>query len=428
MEPMAIVDPKMQATGLSGGNADADTGSRKILIHGMNFAPELLGVGRYVGQLAEYLTIQGESVEVITTVPHYPGWKRLPPYRRARYYSEYLGGVKIVRCPLILHPSGRGIWRLIAPLSFALASAPIAIWRIFRKRPNVVICIEPTLISAPFSALAAKLVGARRILYVQDLEIDAAFNMRHLKNSFLKQLAKMYERILLQRFEFVITISRRMSEQLVRKGVRADRVTVLRNWIDTSKIRRLDGPNYFRQQLGLTEDDFVVLYAGQIGPKQGLHIVVEAAKQCRDNPAIHFVIAGEGPLKATLVKNHSDLNNLHFLPMQPEQRLCELLNLASIHILPQERDASDLVLPSKLAGMLASGRPILVTADPETELHDLLHGTAIIVPPGETKTLVAAIKAACAQRPFEARNPSSLIREFSASLILPEFHRVIRLS
>src|SRR3954454_14049828 len=94
----------------------------KILIHGMNYAPEPLGVGRYTGELAEFLAAQGENVEVITSLPHYPGWKVSAPYRPWRYVVETRNGVRIIRCPLLLHPSGRGIWRLLAPLSFAITA------------------------------------------------------------------------------------------------------------------------------------------------------------------------------------------------------------------------------------------------------------------------------------------------------------------
>ena len=120
----------------------------KILIHGMNFSPEPLGIGRYTGELAAYLAEQGEAVEVITSLPHYPGWRVRSPYRAGRYVVEERDGVKVIHCPLLLHSSGSGIWRLIAPLTFAIAAAPVVIWRILYSRPHIVICVEPTLFSA----------------------------------------------------------------------------------------------------------------------------------------------------------------------------------------------------------------------------------------------------------------------------------------
>jgi putative colanic acid biosynthesis glycosyltransferase WcaI len=398
----------------------------KILIHGMNFAPEPLGIGRYTGELAAYLAAQGEAVEVVTSVPHYPGWRVRPPYRPWRYVAENSAGVRVIHCPLVLHSSGRGIWRLIAPLTFAISAAPVVIWRVFRSRPHVVICIEPTLFSAPAAVVAAKITGARCVLHVQDLEIDAAFNVGHLKGYWLNKLAIAFERFILRRFNLVVTISERMKQKLAGKGVPPSSIVVLRNWVDTQKIKRIDGPNSFRQQLGIAQKEFVVLYSGQIGPKQALHLLLEAGLKCSHEPHIHFVVAGDGPTKSSLVETYGRAPNIHFLPVQPEEKFCELLNLADLHVLTQDRSAVDLVLPSKLGGMLASGRMVLVTADPGSELYDLLDGIAIIVPAGNVQALADAIKSVSAQRLDPPAQTDKLLELFSSQTILPAFHRAIR--
>ena len=406
---------------------NAVTPSRaKILIHGMNFAPEPLGIGRYTGELATYLAAQGEAVEVITSVPHYPGWRVRSPYRSGRYVVEDRDAIRVIRCPLVLHPSGRGIWRLIAPLTFAVAAAPVVIWRILRSRPHIVICVEPTLFSAPAVVAAAKLVGARCILHVQDLEIDAAFNVGHLKGYWLQKLAIVFERFMLRRFNLIITISERMRQKIAEKGVPENSITVLRNWVNISNIKRIDRPNSFREQLGIAPQDFVVLYSGQIGPKQALHLLLEVALKCGPESGIQFVVAGDGPTKQSLVETYGRAPNIHFLPVQPEEMLCELLNLADLHVLTQDRSAADLVLPSKLGGMLASGRLVLVMADPGTELHDLLYGIAIIVPTSDVHALADAIKSVSMQRPNPPPQTAKLLELFSSKTILPAFHRAIR--
>jgi len=399
---------------------------RRIVIHGMNFSPEPIGVGRYTGGLAAYLASQGEAVDVITGVPHYPGWKVQPPYRARRYSIEERDGMHIVRCPLVLDANGRGIWRLITPVTFALAAAPVALWRILRRRPHAVVCVQPTLLSAPAAVLAAKLSGARCILHVQDLEVDAAFNVGHLRGEWLRRMAIALERFMLRRFDCIVTISERMRDRIVAKGVAPDRLRVLRNWVDLSNIRRVDGPNGFRDSLGLAPSDFVVLYAGQIGPKQALPVLLEAAQRCAGRANIRFVIAGDGPGKKELVDTYGHAANVQFLPLQPEERLCELLNLADLHVLTQDRRAADLVLPSKLGGMLASGRPVLVTADAGTELHDLLDGLAIVVPSHDVAALAGAIEKASIERPQPPPETAALLEQFSSEAVLPAFHRVIR--
>jgi colanic acid biosynthesis glycosyl transferase WcaI len=398
----------------------------RILIHGMNFVPEPLGIGRYTGELATYLASQGETVEVITSLPHYPGWKVRSPYRPWRYVSENRGGIKVIHCPLLLHSSARGIWRLIAPLTFAIAAAPVVIWRIIRSRPHIVICVEPTMLSAPAAIVAARMVRARCILHVQDLEVDAAFSVGHLQGHWLQKIAITFELSLLRRFQLVVTISERMRQRLVNKGVPSAAVIVLRNWVNTSIIKRIDGPNPFRAQLRIAPKDFVVLYSGQIGPKQALHLLLEAALKCGDEPGIKFVVAGDGPTKKLLVEKYGREPNIHFLPVQPEEKLCELLNLADLHVLTQDRSTADLVLPSKLGGMLASGRLVLITADPGTELHDLLSGAAFIVPTGDVSALSDAIKSINKQRLNPPPQRATLVELFSSQTILPAFHRAIR--
>jgi colanic acid biosynthesis glycosyl transferase WcaI len=398
---------------------------QKILVHGINFTPEPSGTGRYTGELAAYLAAQGDSVEVVTALPHYPGWEIHRPYKNGRYSSEVVNGIKVTRCPLWLNSSGRGIWRLLAPLSFAIAASPVVFWRIIRTRPDAVLCVEPTLLSAPTAVLAAKIVGARVVLHVQDLEIDAAFTVGHLQGSLLRKIAKAFDRFMLLRFDAVITISERMAQRLVANGARPQSVKIIRNWVNTSKIKYLDGPNAFREQLGIIDSAFVVLYSGQIGPKQALGILLEAALECKEDLGIQFVIAGDGPSKQSLIDTYNHLPNVHFLPIQPEEKLCLLLNLPDLHVITQAPNTADLVLPSKLGGMLASGRMVLVTADQETELADLLTDAAIVVPLNDTHGVAAAIKQASIERKPAPPKLTKLVEQFSSETILPAFRREI---
>lgn len=286
----------------------------------------------------------------------------------------------------------RGLWRFAAPMSFALSSAPVAFWQILRRRPSVVLCVEPTLASAPAALLAARLVSARLVLHVQDLEVDAAFEVGHLGPvSALRGLATAIERLILKRFDGLVTISRAMRDRIVAKGVSPDRISLVRNWVDLDRIRPLQGVSPYRSELGIPEHAFVVQYAGNIGRKQGLHLLVEAAARLSEQRDIVFVIAGEGPEKSELEARAKDLPNVRFLGFQPEERMADFLGLSDLHALPQEAGAADLVLPSKLGGMLGSGRPILVTAGAGTEIVTFLADAAIIAPPGDVDALAAAI-------------------------------------
>ena len=367
--------------------------SSKILIHAINFAPELIGCAKYTTELAQFLDGRGHRVEVITAPPHYPGWFARKPYNAWSYSSETMGGMTISRCPMLMKKDGGGVWRLLAPMTFAVAAAPMVAWRILRFQPDVVMCVEPTLFSAPAAMLAAKFVGAKTLLHVQDLEVDAAFEVGHIKGRAIRRAASFLERALLGGFDRIVTISKKMRTALVKKGLPRSRVELLRNWVDLDAIKpwppRHDAA--FRAELGIEKERFVVLYAGHVGVKQALDVVLDAARRLVSHGDVHFVIAGEGPRKACLQAAYDDLLNVSYLPLQPAERLDELLSMADLHVLPQHNGAADLVLPSKLGGMLASGRPIVATVNAGTELSDILTGVALLTPAGDAEALAEAI-------------------------------------
>jgi colanic acid biosynthesis glycosyl transferase WcaI len=286
-----------------------------------------------------------------------------------------------------------------------------------------VLCIEPTLLCAPLALLAAKVVGARTVLHVQDLEIDAAFAVGHLTGGWLKALALGFEAITIRRFDRVITISGRMRQRLLAKGVAAERIVVIRNWVDTDHIRPLAGPNRFRRELGVADDAFVALYAGSLGAKQALHIVMDAAERLKDQPGIVFIIAGDGPERARLIGR--GLANVRFLPLQPEALLPELLAAADVHLLPQVAGVADLVLPSKLGGMLASGKPLIVQTEPGAELHGFLQGAACITPPGDAEALASAIQARAPDTAERVQLRKALAERLSSAKSLPDLLGVL---
>ena len=303
----------------------------------------------------------------------------------------------------------------------------MVVWRILRSRPDVVLCIEPTLFSSPAALFAAKMIGARAVLHVQDLEVDAAFEIGQIKAG-LKKLALALERRVLGAYDRIVTISEKMRAALLGKGLEAAQVEVLRNWVDLERIRPQPNrrANSYRSELAIAADVFVVLYAGHIGAKQALHVVLDAARRLTNSPDILFVIAGEGPMQRPLAETYRDLTNVLYLPLQPPERLNDLLNLANLHVLPQARRAADLVLPSKLGGMLASGRPIVAATDANTELGDILKGIAVIVPAEDAEALAAAILAARREDLSAAvKRGLKLAGAMSSQTVLPLFEEAL---
>jgi colanic acid biosynthesis glycosyl transferase WcaI len=366
--------------------------TKRILIYGMNYFPEVAGAGRYTGEIAEFFASSGCEVLVVTTPPHYPGWQVQNPFSNRSFSSEVRNRVRIIRCPLVLHRRMGGFWRLLASLSFAVTSAPILLWQLLRFRPHVALSVVPTLAGAPFVLVGARLVGANAILHMQDLEADAAFAVGHLGNwAWLKSLVHGVEKFIIRNFDKIITISDRMAERIEAKGARRDDIIVVRNWVDLDLIKPLVHESPYRREMGYRSDQVVVLYSGNIGKKQGLDVLCETAKRLVSLNNIRFVIAGEGPAKSELVERFGSLSNIRFLPFQPYDRLNEFLGMADAHVLPQDGNVADLVLPSKLGGMLASGKPIIVMTESGTELADFLSDSVIRVRPGDSEALSVAI-------------------------------------
>jgi colanic acid biosynthesis glycosyl transferase WcaI len=182
-----------------------------------------------------------------------------------------------------------------------------------------------------------------------------------------------------------------MVSRLIAKGVPEERTRYFPNWVDISHVRPSSGGNRYRGELGASEDSVVVLYSGTLGAKQGLQIIPDVARILASRRDILFVICGDGALKGELETRTRDLPNVRLLPLQPFERLGELLTTANIHLLPQSSDAADLVLPSKLTGMLASGRPVVATCAPDTELASVVSQCGMITTPGNPEHLASVV-------------------------------------
>ena len=399
---------------------------RRLIIYGMNYAPEMIGVGKYTGELAEYLCGQGVGVEVVTAQPHYPGWRILPGAKNS-WSSGLENGVRVFRCPLLLAGKMEGVARFLAPLSFAITSSLIAIERVIAARQGVILCVEPTLLVAPLALLLGKLKGWRCILHVQDLEIDAAFAVGHLRRGGLAaRLSAVFESWCLASFDSVVTISETMAEALAGKGVARSKLHVLRNWVDLEAINPSIQGDALRSELGIGPDRFVALYSGNLGRKQGIQTLIEAARLVSE-PEILIVIAGDGPEAPSVQRAALESENVMIVPLQPAERFAEFVRMADLHLLPQTREVADLVLPSKLGAMLASGRPVLLSADRDTELFNFVSSCVTVAPPDDAAAFAEAIMNAHAELESETAVAArlELASELSRTKLLPIFRDII---
>ena len=370
----------------------------RILVYGINYSPELTGIGKYTGEMVEWMASQGHEVRVITAPPYYPEWKVGERYSGWRYRREQ-GAATVWRCPLYVPKQPSTLKRLLHLGSFALSSFfPLMAQR--RWKPDRIIGVVPTLFCTPGMRLLGKLSGARTLLHIQDYEVDAMLGLGlagNGKTGKVAQLATAFERSGLHNVDNVYTISRSMMNKAQAKGVAAEKVIFFPNWSEVARFQNVNDDEVIslRQQLGLPDDKKIILYSGNIGEKQGLENVIAAAEQLREQPLV-FAIVGQGGGKARLEKmaRERGLRNVLFFPLQPYEALPALLKMGDCHLVVQKRGAADAVLPSKLTNILAVGGNAVITAEPETELGQLCDryaGIAVCVEPESVDALVAGI-------------------------------------
>lgn len=430
----------------------------KILLHGLNFAPEELGIGKYSGEMVEALVEAGHDVVVVTTPPYYPAWKIGAGYSGWRWRGEVFSSpssvhrlrkssegvfdtdncelstenvphLAVFRCPLWVPGRVSGIKRILHLASFALSSVPVVLWQAVRFRPDVVMTVEPAAMCMPTSWFAARLCGAKAWLHIQDFEVDAAFELGILKHPTAKRIMLAVEGWWMRRFDRVSSISPNMLFKAAQKGVAEDRLAYFPNWVDCDVIRPAEAeevvssqftvyssepdsltgncelktenslPSSLRASFGLPPDRFIGLYAGNLGAKQGLEILLQAAERLEQSPDVLIVICGDGAAAAAVHDAAVGLDNVVLLPVQPADRLGDLLGCADVHLLPQRTGAADLVMPSKLTGMLASGRPVIACADGGTQIADVVTGKGIVAPPGDAGAVADAMIELAGDRP-----------------------------
>ncbi len=351
---------------------------------------KLTGIGKYTGEMAEWLAARGHEVRVVTAPPYYPAWRVRSDFSAWKYSVES-GPIKVYRCPLYVPEQPSALSRLLHLSSFMLSSFPVMLKQVV-WRPHVVLAIEPAYFCTFASLLTAYLASAVSWLHVQDFEIDAAFDMGFIYDTEpIPRLVYRMESTIMRRFTRVSTVSPRMMAQLRQKHVDYDKTFLFPNWVDISVVHPLDRTSTLRTRLGLTAGKVVLLYSGNMGMKQGLELLPVLAQWFAPDPRVHFIFCGDGALRPRMEQSVAGLKNVTMLPLQSAASLNDLLNAADIHLLPQRADAADLVMPSKLTGMLASGRPIVATAARGTQVALAIEGCGLAVEPGDMAGVISAI-------------------------------------
>lgn len=405
----------------------------RILIYGINYAPELTGIGKYTSEMAEWLASNGHEVTVISALPYYPEWSIHQKYKGRSWFTENINGVKVIRCPLYVPQNVTSMKRILHEFSFLLSIFPIWFASLFQTRFNLVFSIAPPFHLGILPLFYAKLRGASLINHVQDLQVDAAKDLGMIKNKSFLNIMFSIEKFILRRSTKVSSISEGMRKKILAKGINKENYLMLPNWVDENVIKPMTKHESLRNKFGILESERVILYSGNLGEKQGLEIVINVAKSFKADVNLKFVICGSGGGRNRLVKlaEEAMLENVMFLPLQPYNELSNLLAMADLHLVLQKKSASDLVMPSKLTGILAAGGCAIVTAESGTSLYEVVHDNnlGILVMPESEGNLISAIKKALSEDLSiyrkNAREYSKV--HLSKDTVLKEFNRQLLL-
>ncbi|PVZ03954.1 glycosyltransferase [Actinomycetospora cinnamomea] len=361
------------------------TKALRVLILGLNYAPEPTGIAPYTTGMAHFLAEAGHDVHVITGLPHYPHWEVAPGYRGRRIHEED-GKVRITRVshPVPAKPTGKS--RIAMEAAFALQAAAVA-----GPRPDVVLAVSPALLTVA-TALRWRSPGRTAVgVITQDLYSRAIAETGALGGKGTKA-AERLERALLRRADGVIAIHESFRRSLVNLGVDDDRITTIRNWThikgvvgDTTKLRR---------RLGWRDDEIVALHAGNMGAKQGLENVVEAARAAdRDGLPVRFVLLGAGNQRAYLEGLGAGIERLQFIDPLPGDEFQTAMAAADVLLLNERPEVAEMCVPSKLTSYFASGRPVIAaTSTRSAATSEVLHsGGGRLVAPGQPEALLRVV-------------------------------------
>ncbi|WPU95621.1 WcaI family glycosyltransferase [Mucilaginibacter sabulilitoris] len=385
---------------------------KSILLISHNFSPEPTGIGKYNGEMIHWLSKRGYECTVITTFPYYPYWKVQPPYKNRWYKKELInyqgnsGNLTIYRCPSYVPSNPTGRKRILQDFSFWSSM----FWRVLQlqlsgKQFDLIITVAPPFHLAYLGLLVKKSSGAKLLYHVQDLQIEAAQDLNMLSSQKLFNKIYRIEKDILEKADYVSSISEGMITKIQAKVEK--KVLFFPNWVDTSYFFPLPNRDNLKSKWGYAGDDFVCLYSGAIGEKQGLESILNVAQILIDNKKIKFIICGSGPYKERLIEtaNERNLVNVTFLPVQDKSIFNEFLNMADLHLILQKANASDLVMPSKLTTILAVGGVSMVTAPPATSLFNLInkYDVGYVIHPEDDELLATKIRNAKSGADFEIK-------------------------
>lgn len=356
----------------------------ELLVVSQFYRPEPIGTPFYVTDMANWFAAGGCDVTVLTGRPYYPEFRLRPGYEAGQRDRETIDGVSIVRLPTLVPTQGRAAQRILSEANFLLrATAALVTGK--TRRGRYVISFAPSALAVLAGALATRR-GGRHMAVVHDIQSGLAAGLGLLGSGVLLRIVRATERYCLNRADHLVVLSEQMRDALLSLGIKRP-IDIIPIWVDTGQINPLPRPEAAAS---------TILYGGNLGRKQGLEQLLDLAEVLRDErPDIRILIRGGGSQEESL-KDSAQLRglpNLRFEPLLPMDRFNEGLAEGDVHLVPQDPEAADFAVPSKVYNIMAAGRPFIATALPGSTLWALQEQSRalICVPPNNPREFADAV-------------------------------------
>jgi colanic acid biosynthesis glycosyl transferase WcaI len=358
----------------------------RVAIVGLNYLPEPTGIAPYTSGLAAGLAAFGWDVNVVTAFPHYPAWRISDAYEGHKI-RETLSGVNVTRIRPYMPKNPSGIKRLILEVGFGVGASLVR-W----GRPDVVVLVSPALFATGIALLRARLTPGRPavIIWVQDL-YSVGVKETGALGARSASLMTRAESLVLKRAHAVVVIHERFRRFVTANlGVRDQDVRVVRNWthFEALSVDR----NQYRDKFGWG-DEFVVLHAGNMGAKQALENVIEAARLADlHGEPVRFVLLGDGNQREQLARLAQGVTKITFLSSLDDRDFQGAMAAADVLLVNERPGVSEMAVPSKLTSYFAAMKPVIVATDAGSITADELSaaGAGLRVDAGDPSALLSA--------------------------------------
>lgn len=365
----------------------------RILLLSTYFQPDVASTGVLMSMLAEELAELGHRVTVVTSMPHYGTNRKWEQYRGKIVARERVNQLDIIRVSTLVpknraHSTGR-------LFNYASFNAFSAFAGLLSRKPDVVLTPSPPLTNGLVADFLGRLKSVPFVYNVQDIWPEGVVRAGAVTGSRAISLARRLEDFVYRRAACVTVISEGFRQNLLGKGVPADKIEVVPNFFDTDFVRPLPRNNPFSSSHDL-DGRFVVLFAGNLGPSRGLEKVLEAAAILGDLEEVLFLVVGGGAAKEKLQTRagHLGLKNVRFLPWQPHEELPDLYASSDVCLVPLSKGMSTAQVPCKVYTIMSSGRPMIASVDQGSDTWLLVEetGSGVCTQPEDAEALAEAIR------------------------------------